>query len=174
VGQLFTQTCTNQTTSWLVHSWNTFGARMNHKQTWTHKTHHNPDLKETTTFPLIVFSMHGHQAYTQMSFFPGIPKLRIPKFSKLGLSRFWRPITFCANLRLRWSLKENYSFCQELFNDILHVTFTQVNQDNYWLLVVGNQIGNLTPNLSFGHNLCFEYPNGSCEPILDIYVPRTF
>jgi len=24
--QLFTRTCTNQTTSWLVHSWSTFGA----------------------------------------------------------------------------------------------------------------------------------------------------
>jgi hypothetical protein len=23
---------------------------------------------------------------------------------------------------------------------------------------------------SFGHNLCFKYPNGSCEPILNIYV----
>ncbi len=32
---LFTQTCTNQTTNWLMHSWNTFGARMNHGQTWT-------------------------------------------------------------------------------------------------------------------------------------------
>jgi hypothetical protein len=38
--------------------------------------------------------------------------------------------------------------------------------------MVGNQIGNLTPGSSFGHNLCFKYPNGSCKPILDIYVPR--
>jgi len=28
--------------------------------------------------------------------------------------------------------------------------------------------------LYFGHILCFRYPNGSCEPILNIYVPRTF
>jgi hypothetical protein len=28
--------------------------------------------------------------------------------------------------------------------------------------------------LSFGHNLCFKYPNGSWEPILDIYVPKAF
>jgi hypothetical protein len=40
------------------------------------------------------------------------------------------------------------------------------------LLVVGSQIGNLTPGLSFGHNLCFRYPNGPCEPILDIYIPK--
>jgi hypothetical protein len=37
-----------------------------------------------------------------------------------------------------------------------------------------SQIGNLTPGLSFGYNLRFKYPNGSCEPILDIYVLEDF
>ncbi len=32
----------------------------------------------------------------------------------------------------------------------------------------------MTPDLSFWHNLCFNHPNGSCEPTLDIYVPRAF
>jgi hypothetical protein len=32
----------------------------------------------------------------------------------------------------------------------------------------------LPPNPSFGHNLCFNYLNGSWEPILDIYVPIVF
>ncbi len=27
---------------------------------------------------------------------------------------------------------------------------------------------------SFGHNLCFKYPNGSCELIWNIYIPRDF
>ncbi len=40
--------------------------------------------------------------------------------------------------------------------------------------MVGSQIGNLTFGLSFGHNLCFKCPNGSCKPILDIYVTRDF
>jgi len=40
--------------------------------------------------------------------------------------------------------------------------------------VVGSQIGILTPSLSFGHNLCFEYANGTCESSLDMYVPRAF
>jgi hypothetical protein len=40
--------------------------------------------------------------------------------------------------------------------------------------VVGSQIANLTFDLSFGFNLCFRCPNGSCEPILDIYVLRNF
>jgi hypothetical protein len=48
------------------------------------------------------------------------------------------------------------------------------NQGNFWLLVVGSQIDNLTSGPSFGHNLCFNYSNGSCEPTLDIYIPRAF
>ncbi len=50
--QLFTRTYTNQTTSWLVHSWSTFGAWMSHEQTWIRKTHHGPDLGEATIFAL--------------------------------------------------------------------------------------------------------------------------
>jgi hypothetical protein len=40
--------------------------------------------------------------------------------------------------------------------------------------MVGNQITNLISDPSFGYNLCVKCPNGSCEPILDIYVPRAF
>ncbi len=54
-----------------------------------------------------------------------------------------------------------------------HTTCTQENQGDSWLLVIGSQIANLIPNPSCGHNLCFEYPIGSCEPILDIYIPIT-
>jgi hypothetical protein len=49
--QLLTRTYTDQTKNWLVHSWSTFGARITHGQTWTHKTHHNPGLGEAITFP---------------------------------------------------------------------------------------------------------------------------
>ncbi len=40
--------------------------------------------------------------------------------------------------------------------------------------MVGNQIGNLTSGLSFGHNFYFKNPNGSCKLILDIHVLRAF
>ncbi len=63
-------TCTNQTTSWLVHTWNIFGAWTKHGKIWTHKTHQSLNLGETTTFPLIVFFVPGHGASTQMSFSP--------------------------------------------------------------------------------------------------------
>jgi hypothetical protein len=43
-----------------MHTWNTFGACTSHGHTWTHKTHHGPDLGEATTFPLIVFYVIAH------------------------------------------------------------------------------------------------------------------
>jgi hypothetical protein len=100
--------------------------------------------------------------------------MEVLKFPKLGLPRLWRIITLFADLRLKWGLKQSCSPCRELFNGIWHTTFTQGNWGDYWLLMVGSQINNLTPNPYFGHNLCFNYPIGSCEPILDIYVPRDF
>jgi len=55
-----------------------------------------------------------------------------------------------------------------------HATCTQGNQGDSQLLVVENQIGNLTPDPSLGHNVCLKHPNGPCKPILDIYVLRIF
>jgi hypothetical protein len=63
---------------------------------------------------------------------------------------------------------------QELSNVMSHATCTQGNRGEFGLLVVESQIGNLTPNPSFGYNLCVKCPNGSCKPIFDIYVPRIF
>jgi hypothetical protein len=100
--------------------------------------------------------------------------VRVSKFSKLGLPQLWGPITLCADLQLKWGMKQSCNPHRDLFNDIWHVTCTQGNWGDPWLLVVGGQIANLTPCLSFGHNLCFKCPNGSCKPILDIYIPRSF
>jgi hypothetical protein len=55
-----------------------------------------------------------------------------------------------------------------------HATCTQGNQVDSRLLMVKSQTANLTPGLSFGHNLCFKCPNGWWEPILDIYVSIAF
>jgi len=90
----------------------------------------------------------------------------------LGLSRFWGPITLCADLWLRWGLKQNCSPRQELSNGMSHTTYTQGNQGDFWLLVVESQIANLTLGPFFGHNLCFKCPNRWCKPSLDIYVSR--
>jgi len=47
-----------------MRNWSTFDARTNHGHTQTHKIHHDSDLGEATSFPLIVFSMPGHKGYT--------------------------------------------------------------------------------------------------------------
>jgi len=98
----------------------------------------------------------------------------IPKFPRLGLSQLWWPIILCANLWLKWGLKQSYSSRWYLFNGMSYTTWMQQNQGNSWLLVAQSQIVNFTSNPSFGHNLCFKCSNGSCEPILDIYVLRSF
>ncbi len=157
-----------------MHCWNTFDARKSHGQTRTHKTHHGPNLGEATTFPLIVHSAPLHEAHIQMTFLFQDSQMGVSKFPKLGLLQLWSPITFCADLRLKWGLKKSRIPCQKLFKNMLHITYTQGNQVDSRLLVVGSQIANLTSDLSFGHNLCFEYPNGSCKLILYIYVSTSF
>jgi hypothetical protein len=64
---------------------------------------------------------------------------------------------------LRWGLKQSCSPHQELSNGLWYATCTQGNQGDSWLLMVRVRIVNLIPNPSFGHNLCFRYPNGSCK-----------
>jgi hypothetical protein len=154
--------CTNQTTHWLMHSLGIFGARTNHGQPRIHKTHHGPDLREAITFPLIVFFVPFHGATSKWH------------FTQLGLPWLWGRITSHANLWLQWSLKQSCSPCRELFNSMSHATCTRGNWIDFWLLMVGSQIVNLIPGLSFGHNLCFGCPNGSWKPILDMYVSISF
>ncbi len=98
----------------------------------------------------------------------------VPKFLKLGLLELWRPVTSCSDLQLKRCLKKNFSPRRKISNNIWHATYTHIIQGDYWLLVVGSQIGTLTLNPSFNHNLCYKYSNGSWEPILDIYVSKVF
>jgi hypothetical protein len=55
-----------------------------------------------------------------------------------------------------------------------HATYKHVIQGDSQLLMVGSQINILIPSPFFGHNLHCKYLNGSCEPLLDIYVLKTF
>ncbi len=98
----------------------------------------------------------------------------VPKLPKSGLLQLWSPIIWCADFRLRWGLKQSCIPHWELSNGMFHVTYTQGNRIDSWLLVVGSQTANLIPNLSFGHNLCFRCPNGWCKSILDTYVSIDF
>jgi hypothetical protein len=162
-----------------MHSWSTFGARTSHEQIQIHKIHHGLDLEEATVFPLLIYFVPLHKPTSKWHFVLGLSNgsLEIPKVgtpATLGLLQLWGCITLCVDLWLRWGLKQSYSHCWELFNDMLHATCTQGNLVNSRLLVVGSQIANLTFGLSFGHNLCFRCPNGSRKLILDIYVSIVF
>jgi hypothetical protein len=101
-------------------------------------------------------------------------QMGVPKSPRLGFPRFWGVITLWEDLGLRWGLKKSCSPHRELSNGMLHAICTHGNRVNSWLLVVRSQIVNLTPGHSFGYNLCFRCPNGRCEPILDIHIPRSF
>jgi ribosome assembly protein YihI (activator of Der GTPase) len=68
-----------------MHNWSTFGARTNHEQTQIHKTHHDPNLGEATTFPLVVSFVPGHKANTQI--LSRDSQVENPEISKLGLRR---------------------------------------------------------------------------------------
>jgi hypothetical protein len=170
----------NQQTSWLAQGWSTFSVRKNHEWPRTHKTQHDPDSKETTTFPHIVYSAPPHGSGIWMAFCLGTPKwesspqMGVQKSTRLGVLQLCGTITSYVNLRSRWSLNRSFSPRQELSNGVLHTTCTQRNWVYSRLSVVGSQIANLTPGLSFVHNLCCRCPNGSCKPILDIYVSIAF
>jgi len=101
-------------------------------------------------------------------------QVEVSKSPRLGLPHLWGAITLHEDLGLRWGLKQSCSFCRELSNSMSHTICTHGNRVDSWLSMVGSQIINLTSGPSFGHNLCFKCPNGQCEPISDIYVPRTF
>jgi hypothetical protein len=105
-------------------------------------------------------------------------RVGVPKSHQMGLPRLWSPITLQANLRSQCGLQQSCRSRRDLSNNMSHVLCSQVFRVDSRLLVVGSQNWqtpeNLTPNPSFGHNLCFRYPNEQCEPILDIYASRAF
>jgi hypothetical protein len=56
-------------------------------QIWTHKTHkshHDANLGEVTTFPFIIFFVLGHRTNTQMSFCLRLPS-RSPEILENGI-----------------------------------------------------------------------------------------
>ncbi len=103
----------------------------------------------------------------------GLPN-ESPEIPKLGTPTTLGAHNFLCRPQIEMRLKKNCSPCRELCNGMWHTTCTQGNRGDFRILVVGSQIVNSTPNPSFGHNLCFRCPNGSCKPILDIYVSRAF
>jgi hypothetical protein len=58
-------------------------------QTRIHKIHHNLDLGEATTFPLILYYVLGHETSTRMSFLCGSPEIpKVETLTTLGAHNF--------------------------------------------------------------------------------------
>jgi hypothetical protein len=156
-------------TKWLVHNWSTFGARTSHEQhghtrlttarTWG--SHHLPPYNILCDSPR---KPHPNGFLSQDS------HVKVPKSRQRGLSQLWSPITLWADLGSKCGQKQSCSPRRELFNGMWHVVCSQVNRVDSRLLVVGSQTANLTPGLSFAHNLCFRCSNEPCETILGIYA----
>jgi hypothetical protein len=162
--QLLTRTCTIQTTSWLVHNLSTFGARMSHEQSQIHKIHHGPDLGGSHHLPPFGILYASPQGPHPNGILSQHSQMGVPKFPNLRLLQLWGPIILCADLRSRWSLEQSCISRQELSNSMSHTTCMQGNRGDSQLFVVGSQIANLTPSLSFGHNLCFNFQMGHASP----------
>jgi hypothetical protein len=150
---------------------------MSHGQLWTHKTHHNPDLGEATTFPHIVFSVLLRRTYIPMTLFSRTPKEE--SRNCLEIVPVWTLGTLAAhNSSLRPPIKmrpkETCSSPWELSNGVLHSVYTHRRRVDSRLLMVRSQTANLTLGPSFAHNLCCRCPNGSWEAIFDIYASRPF
>jgi hypothetical protein len=54
-------------------------------------------------------------------------QMGVPKLLKSSIPQLCGPITLCADLWLRWGLKQSCSPRQETFNSMLHATYTQGN-----------------------------------------------
>ncbi len=84
-----------------MHSWSTFGARTSHGQTQIHKTHHDSNLGEATTFPLMVYFVPLHEAHIQMAFCSGTPKWEFRNsqiWDSFNFeSQLWGHITLCVD-----------------------------------------------------------------------------
>ncbi len=133
-----------------------------------------PGLRESHHLPpysiLCIAPLHPHPN----GFYFRDSQGGVLKLSRFGLPGLWELITPSSNLWLGWGLKKICSSAWGLSNGVLHSTCTHRGWVNSQLLVVGSQIANLTPGLSFDCNMCCKCLNGSCKAIFDIYTLRPF
>jgi hypothetical protein len=152
--------------------------------TLTHKTHHDLDSREATTFPHTVLSAALDGGYIQMALSLETPKLESRNYPETVPVRvqglwelqpgLWELITPNYRVRSQQGLNQSCSSPQELSTAVSHSRIRHWEEVESWLLVVGSQIVNLTPGPSFAHNLGCRCPNDQCEAILDIYASRPF
>jgi hypothetical protein len=112
-----------------------------------------------------------------MSLFPGTPKLEsrnCPEIVPGGVPGLWELITPDCKVWSRRGLNQTCTPRRDLFNDVSHFQFGGREEVDSRLLVVGSQIGSLTLDPSFAHNLSYICSNDKCDAIFYIYASRPF
>ncbi len=84
--------------------------------------------------------------------FLGLPKWS-PEIVPARLPKLWTAITFNYRVRPQQGQSQICSPCRDFFNTMLHSQIGCREEIDSRLLVVGSQIGSLTPDPSFAHNL---------------------
>jgi hypothetical protein len=156
-------------TKWLVHSLSTFGARTNHGQLKHIRLTTAQTWGKPSPSPLYYTLQLSMGATSKWLFVPRLPS-GSPNIPIIGTPTTLRAYNFLCMPPIAMKSKQSYISCWELSNGMLHIACMPKNLVDSWHLMVGTQIANLTPDLSFGHNLCFRCLNGQCKPILDTYV----
>ncbi len=130
-------------------------------------------MGEATTFPFIVFSVPLHEAHIQMAFCLRTPKWepRIPTIATpatLGAHNF-----VCKPLIVMNSTAKLYPLSRSFQHYVArHLHATKSGQFPTFSGRESNWQFDSQP--LFAHNLCLICPNGSCEPISNIYISIAF
>jgi hypothetical protein len=133
-----------------------------------------PGLGGSHCLPPYSILCNSRRRWHPNGYFSRDSRVGVSKLSRAGVLDLWTPISLDCRVRSQRGLKKIYSSYQELSNAVLHSQIRHREEVDSQLLMVGSGTVSLTPDLSFGHNLCFRCPNKQCEPILDIHVPRAF
>jgi len=141
------------TPSWLKLILHPFRVETSHDRPWTHLTQPRPGLGGSHHLP----------PYSLLCVTPGEPHPNgtfsrdsqggVPKESRVQLPGLWTFISPGSDLRLEWGFNQSCNFLRELSNAPSHSFCSCREEVDSRLLVVGSQIANLTPDLSFAHNL---------------------
>ncbi len=107
-------------------------------------------------------------------FFSRDSQVGISKLSRVRVPGLWTAIAPRPELGSGRALNQSYRSHQEFSNVVSHSLRRRPEKVDSRFLVVGSQIGSLTPGPSFAHNLGCRCPNGQCKAILDIYTSRAF
>ncbi len=102
---------------------------------------------------------NSRQRLHSNGYFSRDSQVEVSKLSWVRVSELWMPISPDCRIRSQRGLKTSCSSRQELSKAVLHFQIGHREEVNSRLLMVESQTASLTPDPSFGHNLCFRCPN---------------